>query len=54
MLQGMEIDIYLGEEGKRVPSKPVYGTEFAQTGIFIFQVAKYSQQKEWCSGSTKI
>lgn len=54
VVDGIEIEVYLREAGKRVPSKSGYGTELVPTGLFIFQVGKYSDQKEWRDGSTPI
>lgn len=54
LVDGIEIEVYLREADKRVPSKSGYGTDLVPTGIFIFQVGKYSEQKEWRDGSTPI
>ncbi|MFQ6600633.1 hypothetical protein [Flavobacterium sp. C3NV] len=54
VVDGIEIEVYLREAGKRVPSKSGYGTDLVPTGVFIFQVGKHSDQKEWRDGSTPI
>lgn len=54
VVAGIEIEVHLREAGKRVPAKDGYGTELVPTGDFIFQVGKYSDQKEWRDGSTPI
>lgn len=54
VVDGVEIEVGLREAGKRVPSKSGYGTELVPTGLFIFQVGKYSDQKEWRDRSIPI
>ncbi|BFM44011.1 hypothetical protein CFS9_26520 [Flavobacterium sp. CFS9] len=49
---GIEIEVQLREANKRVPSKQGYSTtELIPTGKFVFQVGKYSDQKEWRDGA---
>lgn len=51
----IEIEVHLREANKRVPSKQSYSsTELIPTGKFVFQVGKYSEQKEWCDGTTPV
>jgi hypothetical protein len=54
VVDGIEIEVDLREAGKRVPSNSGYGTEVVRTGVFIFQVGKRSDQKEWRDGNTPI
>lgn len=55
VVDGIEIELYLREASKRVPATGGYsGTELVPTGDFIFQVGKYSDQKEWRDGATPI
>ena len=55
VVDGIEIEVSLREASKRVPATGGYsGTELVPTGDFIFQVGKYSSQKEWRDGTTPI
>lgn len=55
VVDGIEIEVYLREASKRVPAKDRYSSsELVRTGVFIFQVGKYSDQKEWKDGATPI
>ena len=55
VMDGIEIEVYLREASRRVASKDGYSrTELVPTGAFIFQVGKYSDQKEWRDGATPI
>jgi hypothetical protein len=55
VVDGIEIEVHLREANKRVPSKQGYSTtELIPTGDFVFQVGKYSEQKEWRDGATPL
>jgi hypothetical protein len=55
VVDGIEIEVHLREANKRIPSKQSYSaTELIPTGNFVFQVGKYSEQKEWRDGSTLL
>ncbi|MCV2486500.1 hypothetical protein OD917_16320 [Flavobacterium sp. SH_e] len=55
VVDGIEIEVHLREANKRVPSKQGYSaTELMPTGVFVFQVGKYSDQKEWRDGTTPL
>lgn len=49
------IEIDLREASRRVPAKAPYsGTELEPIGEFIFKMGKYSREREWRDGKTKI
>lgn len=49
------IDIDLREASRRVPAKAPYsGTELEPIGEFIFKMGKYSREREWRDGKTKV
>lgn len=55
VVNDIEIEVHLREANKRVPSKQRYSsTELIPTGVFVFQVGKYSEQKEWRDGATPL
>lgn len=56
VIGGIEIELYLREASKRIATTgSSYGaTELIRTGAFIFQVGKYSDQKEWRDGKIPI
>ena len=49
------IEIDLREASRRVPAKAPYsGTELEPIGEFIFKMGKYSGEREWRDGKTKV
>ena len=49
------IEIDLREASRRVPAKAPYsGTELEPIGEFIFKMGKYSREREWRDGKTKV
>lgn len=55
VVEGIEIEVHLREANKRMPSKQSNSaTELIPTGKFVFQVGKYSEQKEWHDGTTPL
>jgi hypothetical protein len=49
------IEIDLREASRRVPAKAPYsGTELEPIGVFIFKMGKYSDEREWRDGKTKV
>lgn len=55
VVDGIEIELYLREATKRIPAKDRYSSsELVRTGAFIFQLGKYSDQKEWKDGVTVL
>ncbi|WP_431244217.1 hypothetical protein ACQ9BO_07590 [Flavobacterium sp. P21] len=55
LIDGIFIEMDLREASKRVPRKPPYsGTELEYIGEFIFKIGKYSGEREWRDGKTKI
>lgn len=54
-MDDIEIEVYLREASRRVPWKDGYSRrELVPTGAFIFQIGKYSDQKEWRDVATAI
>jgi hypothetical protein len=54
-IDGIEIEIDLREASRRVPAKAPYsGTELEPIGELIFKIGRYSREKEWRDGKTKI
>lgn len=55
VIDGIEIELYLREASKRIAGDtPGSSSELIRTGDFIFQVGKYSDQKEWRDGAVPI
>ena len=54
-IDGIEIEIDLREASRRVPAKAPYsGTELEPIGELILKIGRYSREKEWRDGKTKI
>jgi hypothetical protein len=55
VVNGIEIELDLREATKRVTVTGGYNrTDLIRTGVFIFKVGKYSEEKEWKDGATVL
>lgn len=55
MIDTIFIEIDLREATKRIPStKQYYTSDYIPTGELIFKMGKYSDEKEWRDGKTKL
>jgi hypothetical protein len=55
LIKDIFIEFDLREASKRIPSEKPYGTsDYIPTGELIFKIGRYSGEKEWRDGKTKL
>ena len=55
LIKDIFIEFDLREASKRIPSEKPYGTsDYVPTGELIFKIGRYSGEKEWRDGKTKL